>query len=91
MPRVAIGPEQRKQNKIKGLTEWINGRMHSKGLTQKELAKELNITQEALSTRMNPKTYARNKRADPFKYGDLLIIFKLLEATPEEKERLLTL
>lgn len=91
MPRVALSPEQKKRNKVKDLTEWIDGRMHSKGLTQEDLAKELNITQEALSNRLNPKTYEKNKRADPFKYGDLLIIFKLLEATQEEKDRLLTL
>ena len=61
------------------------------GLKQEDVARELNISQEALSARLNPKTYAKNKRADPFKYGDLLIIFKMLVATSEEKERLLTL
>ena len=91
MPRVALSPEQRKRHKIKDLITWINGRMHSMGLKQKDLAKALNISQVAVSDRLNPKTYEENKRADPFKYGDLLIIFKLLEATPEEKERLLTL
>ena len=65
--------------------------MRSKGLAQADIAKALNISQEAVSIRLNPKTYERNIRADPFRYGDLLIIFKLLEATPEEKERLLTL
>ena len=69
----------------------LNGRMRSKGLAQADIAKALNISQEAVSIRLNPKTYERNIRADPFRYGDLLIIFKLLEATPEEKERLLTL
>ncbi len=91
MPRIALGQEQRKRNKIKYLTEWIDGRMHTKGLTQKAVAKELKISQEALSIRLNPKTYEKNKRADPFKFGDLLILFEILEATPEEKERLLTL
>lgn len=91
MPRVALSLEQKKRNKVKDLTAWIDGRMHGKGLKQEELAKELNISQVALSNRLNPKTYEKNKRADPFKYGDLLIIFKVLEATLEEKERLLTL
>lgn len=91
MPRVAIGQEQRKQYKVQDLVVWIVGKMHSMGLTQEDLAKELHITQEALSTRLNPKTYKKNKRSDPFKYGDLLILFKVLKATPEEKERLLTL
>jgi orotate phosphoribosyltransferase-like protein len=91
MSRIALGQEQRKRNKIKYLTEWIDGRMHSKGLTQEAVAKELNISQEALSIRLSPKTYKKNKRADPFKFGDLLVLFEILEATPEEKDRLLTL
>ena len=91
MPRVALTSEQRKRYKVKDLTGWIVGKMHSKGLNQEDMAKALNITQEALSTRLNPKTYEKNERADPFKYGDLLIVFKVLEATQEEKERLLTL
>lgn len=88
---VALSMEQKRRNRVKYLAEWIDGRMHSKGLTQKDVAKELNISQEAFSSRLNPKTYEKNKRADPFKFGDLLIIFKLLEATKEEKERLMTL
>lgn len=91
MPKVALSAGQSARNKVKALIGWIDGRMHSMGLRQEDLAKELNITQEALSIRLNPKTYEKNKRADPFKYGDLLIIFKMLEATPEEKARLLTL
>jgi len=91
MPRVALSPEQRKRQKVKDLITWIDGRMHSKGLKQKDMAKALNISQVAVSNRLNPKTYEENKRADPFKYGDLLIICNLLEATQEEKERLLTL
>ena len=91
MPRVALSLEQKRRNKIKYLTEWIDGRMHSMELTQEDVAKELNITQEAFSMRLNPKTYKKNKNADPFKFGDLLILCIILEATPEEKERLLTL
>lgn len=91
MPRVALCTEQRKRNKIKALIEWIDGRMHNKGLKQEDVAKELNISQPAFSTRMNPKTYEKNKRADPFSFGDLLILFNILEATPEEKTRLMTL
>lgn len=91
MPRVALSPEQRKKHKVKDLAGWIDGRMHNKGLTQDDIAKALNISQAAVSDRLNPKTYEENKRADPFKYGDLLILCKILEATPEEKERLLTL
>lgn len=91
MPRVALSPEQKKIYKVKDLAGWIDGRMHSKGLNQEDVAKVLNISQEAVSTRLNPKTYEKNERADPFKYGDLLILFKILEVTKEEKEWLMTL
>ena len=91
MPRVALSMEQKKRNKVKDLTAWIDGRMHSMGLKQKDIAKALNISQEAFSIRLNPKTYEKNKRADPFKYGDLLVLFKFLDATDEEILRLLRL
>ena len=65
--------------------------MHSMGLKQKDIAKALNISQEAFSIRLNPKTYEKNKRAGPFKYGDLLVLFKFLDATDEEILRLLRL
>ena len=91
MPRVAFCTKQRKRNKIKALIEWIDGRMHSKELKQEYVAKQLNISQPAFSIRMNPKTYEKNKDADPFSFGDLLILFDILEATPEEKTRLMTL
>ncbi len=91
MPKVALSREQRKEYKIRDLAGWIDGRMHSLGLNQEDVAKALGITQAAVSARINPKTYKKNKRSDPFKYGDLLILFRLLEATPEEKERLMTL
>ncbi|MDE6749900.1 MAG: hypothetical protein K2K21_12690 [Lachnospiraceae bacterium] len=84
MPRAALSLEQKKVYKVKDLAGWIYGRMHSKGLKQEDLAKALNITSQAFSSRLNPKTYEKNKRADPFKYGDLLILFKVLEATDEE-------
>lgn len=83
--------EQKRRNRVRYLAEWIDGRMHDKGLTQEDVAKELNISQEAFSTRLNPKTYEKNKKADPFKFGDLLIIFIVLGATPDEMQRLFTL
>ena len=78
--------EQKRIYKVRDLAGWINGRMHVLGLKQEEVARELGIKQAALSMRLNPETYKKNKRADPFKYGDLLILFKILKATEEEKE-----
>lgn len=89
--RVAFTLDQKREYKIKWLIEWIYGRMHGLNLTQEDVARKLNISQAALSTRLNPKTYEKNKRSDPFGYGDLLILCEVLEATPAEKEELLTL
>lgn len=91
MPRAALSLEQKKEYKVKDLAGWIYGRMHSKGLSQKDMAKALNITQQDFSARLNPKTYRDNRRSDPFKYGELLILFNVLDATAEEIGRLMTL
>lgn len=88
MPRVAI---KKKDYMIKDLAGWISGRMHVKGLKQEEVARELGITQQAISNYLNPKMYDSGQVKDPFSYGKLLTLFKLLDATDEEKQRLLTL
>ncbi|MDE6567941.1 MAG: helix-turn-helix domain-containing protein [Lachnospiraceae bacterium] len=88
MPRVTIN---KKQYKIKDLAGWIEGKMHSRGLKQEDVARELGISQSSLSVRLNPKTYEKNRRADPFSYGDLLVLFDILDVTKEEREWLLTL
>ncbi len=92
MPRVKpLTLEQKRDRKIRGLTEWIDGRMHSRRLTQTDMAGALGISQQAFSNRMNPEKYKNGEIKDPFSYGDLLVIFKTLEATQEEKEQLMTL
>lgn len=88
MPRVSI---KKKDYMIKDLAGWISGRMHIKGIRQDEVAKVLGISQQALSARLNPKKYKSGVVTDPFSYGDLLELFKLLDATDEEKQQLLTL
>lgn len=91
MPRIALTIEQKKACKIIGLAEWISGRMRMLGLRQSDLAKALNITQAAVSKKLRASTYKENKNADPFSYGELLILFDLLGATPEERLRLMTI
>lgn len=91
MPKVALGREQKKKYKIKALIEWVAGRMHSMGMSQEDLGAVLGISQGTVSARLNPKTYEKNKKSDPFSFGELLILFEVLKATPEEKERLMTL
>ena len=82
MPRVDI---KKKDYMVEDLAGWIAGRMHSKGFTQEYVAKELGISQVALSSRLNPKKYKSGIIKDPFSYGNLLILFKLLDVTDEEK------
>ncbi len=91
MPKEALGRDQKKRYKIKALIEWISGRMHSIGMTQEDLGAMLGISQGAVSSRLNPKTYEKNKKSDPFSFGELLVLFEVLKATPEEKEKLMTL
>lgn len=88
MPRVTI---KNKDYMIQDFTGWVRGRMHALGIQQEDLAAELGISQQALSNRLNVKNYKSKKTKDPFTYGDVLTLFKVLGATAEEKERLLTL
>ena len=86
MPRVAL---KRKDYMVSDLPGWIIGRMHVLKLKQTEVARELGITQSALSHRLKPQD--GKEPSDPFSYGDLLILFKILKATDEEKILLLSL
>lgn len=88
MPRVAI---KKKDYMIKDLAGWVAGKMHSCGLKQEDVARELGISQQAFSSRLNPKKYRSGQIKDPFSYGDLLTLCKLFHVDGEEKERLLTL
>lgn len=81
MPRVAI---KKKDYMIADLPGWIVGKMHKKKLRQTDVAKEIGITQPAMSQRLG-------QDLDSFTYGDLLTLFKVLEATDEEILRLMKL
>ena len=87
MPRVTI---KKKDYMITDLQGWITGRMRIKRIRQADLAAELHITPQALSARLKPADKGRTPK-DQFSYGDLLTIFKVLEATEEEKIRLMSL
>lgn len=81
MPRVTIN---RKKYMIKDLPGWIAGRMHREKKKQSDVAKEIGITQPAFSYRLNSDS-------DTFTYGDLLTLFKELDATDEEILKLMRL
>ncbi|MCM1326934.1 MAG: hypothetical protein NC094_09055 [Bacteroidales bacterium] len=86
MPRVTVN---KKEYMVADLISWIIGKMHMQGIRQEDVARELGITQGALCIRF--KRGRDGKFKDVFSYGDLLVLFKLLGATDEEKQRLLTL
>lgn len=88
MPRVAI---KSKDYAIQDFAGWVIYRMRMLGIKQEALAAELNISQQAMSVRLNIERYKNGKIKDPFTLGDVLTLFKVLEATDEEKQRLLTL
>ena len=81
MPRVAIN---KKKYMIADLSGWIVGKMHTEKKRQPEIAEAIGITQPALSYRLNSST-------DTFTYGDLITLFKKLNATDEEILRLMRL
>lgn len=89
MSRVALIPEQKKDYMVADLITWIVGKMRTQKIRQEDVARELGITQGALCIRFQRDKNGKFK--DVFSYGDLLILFKLLDATDEEKQRLLTL
>lgn len=82
MPRVAVNKQK---YMIKDLSKWIVGQMHEKGLNQEEVGQILGINQQSMSRRL----LKSKKGADVFKQGELILLFKELEATDEEILRLL--
>ena len=82
MPRVAVNKQK---YMIKDLSKWIVGQMHEKGLNQAEVGQILGINQQSVSRRLLDS----KEGADVFSQGELILLFKELEATDEEILRLL--
>ena len=89
MPRVALSPEQKRDYMVNDLPYWFEKEARKKGLRQKDLAKALGITPQAWNDRKKPMLSGKPK--DSFGYGDMLILFQLLNATDEEILRLMQL
>ena len=79
MPRVRLN---RKKYMVRDLSEFIAGRMRTLGFTQAQMGKEINISQPAFGNRLEKGL---------FSYGELITLFKKLNATDEEILRLMKL
>ena len=72
MPKVYLTEKDRVNNR---LATWVYGQMKLQGITQKQLARELDITQQALSHKL--KTHQ-------FTYADFVTIVGVLAPEPNE-------
>lgn len=86
MPRVAI---KKKEYMIRDFPFWLIMEARKKGLYQKDLAGVLGITPQAFGKRMDNKKDGSPR--DSFTYGELLTLFKFLDVSDEDKQKLLTL
>lgn len=82
MPRVAIN---RKIYMLRNIAEWIEGRMSTKRLRQEDVAKWIGINQQSMSRRLKQ---AKEGKENAFSVGELITLFKNLDATDEEILRL---
>jgi len=89
MPRVSLSPEQKKDYMVVDLPYWFEKEASKKKMYTKDLAKALGITPQAWNERKKPKLDGKPK--DSFKYGEMLILFRLLETPETEMLKLLTL
>ena len=90
MPRVCLSPEQKKEYKLRDIKGWLSAQMRLNHLKQSDLARELGVTQPRVSQLLKIPAKGE-KQKDDISYGDLLILFRLFDTPPEEKDRLLTL
>ncbi len=88
MPRVSLTKEQKKDHKLQDLAGWIAQKMFLKGLKQEDLGSILKISQPAVHERLEK---SKEKGKDIFKAGELMLLFKELDATDEEILRLMKL
>lgn len=82
MPRVTIN---KKTYMLRDLAEWIEGRMSTKGLRQEDVGQWIGINQQSVSRRLKQ---AKGGDGKAFNAGELITLFKNLDATDEEILRL---
>lgn len=76
MPRVYLSEEERLLAK---LTSWVYGEMKIQGLSQRQLAEEMNVSQQLLSYKLKNQS---------FTFKDFLGLVKALKPDTEEILRL---
>lgn len=89
MPRVALSQEQKRDYMVTDLPYWFEKEASKKKMHTKDLAKALGITPQAWNERKKPKLDGKPK--DSFKYGDMLILFNLLDIPKDERLKIMTL
>ncbi len=89
MPRVALSPEQKKDYMVTDLPYWFEKEAKKQKIYIKDLAKALGITPQAWNGRKKPTVDGKPK--DSFSYGDMLILFNLLDVSKDERLKIMTL
>lgn len=80
MPRVPLSANQKKVYKLKDLYAWIEGKRSIKDITQADMGKVLDVSQTAVSARL----LGLKRGKDSLKCGELMLLFKELEASDDE-------
>lgn len=77
MPKVYLSENDRLSER---LASWVYGEMKCRGISQVEMAKEMQISQQALSMKL---------KIHSFTFADLLTFIRVLEPDERELDRLL--
>lgn len=80
--RTALTPEQREEYLIEDLPYQLEKEAKKRDKSQKDMAKALGISYQALHARKQKQSNGKPK--DAFSYGDLLKIFRLLDMSKDE-------
>lgn len=89
MPRIALSPEKKKDHMVSDLPYWLEKEARKKGMHQADLARAIDITPQAWNERKKKKRNGKPK--DSFSYGDLLILFNLLDTPENERQKVMAL
>lgn len=81
--RMKLSQYQAIERKTNLFNRWLKGKLAENDLSQTELAEALGISKQALSHRLRNRV--------PFDYVQMLIIFQFLDASTEDKNKLMTL